>query len=143
MNIGIKKLLDEMLRYSESPSIKNEWNFLNEADKLMKKEEGIYHLICHLVNWLDPLMLKLPDFDAKKLELRGSEGIDYDSYINSMNKLFKYCPELNYIFNLKDEVIYFNPELTLEEKKGIRDFIDKNRERRVTNFYIPVKKREE
>ncbi|WBX76587.1 hypothetical protein PG911_18545 [Tenacibaculum ovolyticum] len=143
MNIGIKKLLDEMLRYSESPSIKNEWNFLNEADKLMKKEEGIYHLICHLVNWLDPLMLKLPDFDAKKLELRGSEGIDYDSYINSMNKLFKYCPELNYIFNLKDEVIYFNPELTLEDKKGIRDFIDKNRERRVTNFYIPVKKREE
>ncbi|MEY8862632.1 hypothetical protein AB9K23_13080 [Tenacibaculum singaporense] len=53
---------------------------------------------------------------------------------------FKYCPELNHIFKLKDEIIYFTPELTAEGKKEIRDFVDKNRERKVTNFYIPAKK---
>ncbi|WP_369919207.1 hypothetical protein [Tenacibaculum singaporense] len=41
---------------------------------------------------------------------------------------------------MKDEIIYFTPELTAEGKKEIRDFVDKNRERKVTNFYIPAKK---
>ena len=143
MKTEAKRLLGDMIKYLRTPENIENYEYLKEAFSFMKEREGIYYLVAKLINWLDPVLLNLPDVDSEKIELRGNEGIDYESSIKEMKMFFKYCPELNYIFNLKDEVIYFNPELTLEDKKGIRDFIDKNRERRVTNFYIPVKKREE
>lgn len=85
-------------------------------------------------------MLKLPGLHNDKIELRGNEGIDYDSYINDMNTFFKHCPELNQIFELKEEVIYFNSNLSKKEQEEIRQFVDETRIRKVTNFYIPVDK---
>jgi len=139
MKAEIKNLLNEMIGYSNEPGRERGWNYLNEAIKI--NNEGLYYLTNKLINWLDPFFLQLPDFDNDKIKLRGDQGIDYDSLINEMSQFFKYCPELENIFTLKDEVIYFNSKLSLEEQKEIRQFVDENRQSKVTNFYIPVKKR--
>lgn len=140
MKTEVKTLLGEMLKYLRAPKNIEKYGYLEEAFSFMKDKGGIYHLVAKLINWLDPVLLNLPDVDSEKIELRGNEGIDYESSIKEMEMFFKYCPELNHIFKLKDEIIYFTPELTAEGKKEIRDFVDKNRERKVTNFYIPAKK---
>ena len=132
-----------MIAYLKTRQNVNESNYLKNAHELMQEDNGIYHLIARLINWLDPIFLTLPDIDSKKIELRGNEGIDYDTFINKMKKLFKNCPELKEVFELKNETIYFNSKLTEDEKVEIRNFVDKHRERKVTNFYIRADKNKE
>lgn len=136
MKKEINELLEEMIAYSEDPGQDIKWNYLKKAIDLMGDKEGFYHFLTKLLNWLDPVLLKLSGLNSEKLKLRGSEGIDYGSYIIGMSNFFECCPELNQIFELKDEVIYFNSSLSNKEQEYIREFVDAKSKRKVTNFYI-------
>ncbi|CAA0209443.1 hypothetical protein [Tenacibaculum maritimum] len=140
MRVEVNKLLKEMLAYLTTRKNLNNDNPLKKAHEYMDSDSGVFYLVAKLINWLDPIILSLPDTNAEKLELRGNEGIDYESSIKEMEAFFQNCPDLEIIFRIENEVIYFNSMLSNKEQVEIRNFVGTNRKRKVTNFYIPVDK---
>lgn len=135
MKPEIRQLLSEMLRYKKHDKTSN-YIHLKEAITIMEGKEEIFHLISHLTNWLDPLLSKVLDLDPEQLNLRGNEGLDYSILIKNMHKFFTLCPKLNEIFLLADNIIYFSPTLTKQDKKEIQTYIDKNTTRVANSYYI-------
>ncbi|SEC37203.1 hypothetical protein SAMN04489761_2807 [Tenacibaculum sp. MAR_2009_124] len=142
MKTEVTKLLKEMLRYLKTRKNLSDKGYLKKAHDEIDGSSGVFSLVVKLANWLDPIELSLSDGDSKELKLRGNEGLDYGSSIKDMEAFFRNCPELNLVFRLEKEVVYFSPDLSEDEQIEIREFVKENRERNATNFYIPVKKQD-
>ncbi|WP_299713078.1 hypothetical protein [uncultured Tenacibaculum sp.] len=140
MKTEIKKLLKEMIAYLSDPKKGGVLDYLNKAIELEEEKGDVSLSVSKLMNWLDPLMLKLPDANPEKIELIGEKGVDYDVVIRRFRSVFENCSELSLIFKLDNETILFNPYLTKEDIKELRDYVNENRKRKVTNFYYPVDK---
>ncbi|AZJ34555.1 hypothetical protein [Tenacibaculum singaporense] len=67
MKTEVKTLLKEMIKYLRAPKNIEKDGYLEEAFSFMKEKGGIYHLVAKLINWLDPVLLNLPDVDSEKM----------------------------------------------------------------------------
>ncbi|SEC37066.1 hypothetical protein SAMN04489761_2803 [Tenacibaculum sp. MAR_2009_124] len=138
MKTIIRELLSDMLNYISDE--RGRLKYLGGID-VDSEANQYYHQIRDLVEWLDLRMIKTLKLDPKKLSLIKENSVNPQRYVDRMISLFKKCPELNELFRLDDEYVYFNLSVSEREQNAIRQFIDENRERKVTNFYIPVKER--
>ncbi|MGG8496186.1 hypothetical protein ACQY1Q_07195 [Tenacibaculum sp. TC6] len=136
----VRELLLDMINYISNQ--RDQLKYLGKID-IDSEDDQYYHQIRDLVEWLDLRMMKILKLNPKKLSLTKENFVNPQRYVEKMISLFKKCPELNELFKLGDEYIYFNSTLSEQEQNMIREFMDENRERKVTNFYIPIKKEDE
>lgn len=117
MKTVIKDLLIELTSLGKKPV---ELVLLAKAEKNL----GIDNLLTlkrWLMQWHKKIARGFPSDDYQKDYFQSS-----DVLVPKFEALFKSCPELSALYELKEDKVFFNSSLSNEEKEEIIDYVDKN-----------------
>lgn len=144
MNAIIKKLLLEMISFSNTKKFKKDDSYIKSAYEKIGNEITISR-IQNLLSWLNPRH-HFSDTNLEKYILY-EDFMDAEFYKEEVYKefylLFKYLPELKQIFELKEKHIEFNSSLKKNDIQEIYNFVETNYiidPRRTTRYIKPEEK---
>ncbi len=133
----IKQVVDELMNYNATFNF-NEAKRNQSIFKVIHEKYGFSTIISpldKLLDWIDPFYHK-PYYlrngsTLNKLEIFSDlmEPEDKEEVYTEFKNIFKYCPELNELFVLKQSCIRFNSSLSPEDIQEVYDYINENNNR--------------
>ncbi|WP_066433775.1 hypothetical protein [Chryseobacterium sp. CCH4-E10] len=143
MNTVTQKLLLEIMSYANTRKIENSDIYIKKAQE---KLGGVNFYIRsqNLLSWIDPRdRFAFADLEKYVIYEDFMDPEDFEEVYGEFENLFKYLPELNEIFVLKEKHIEFSPSLSKSDIQEIYHFVETNYfidPRRITRYIIPKQK---
>lgn len=123
----IKKIIDEMIAYTDLKELTSESEFIVKAHNQMGGYPDLMPYVGEIVNWMDSNNDEFDDVDIRKLNLF-EEGIDNEYVYNRYVGLFKWVPELTQLFVLNDQDITYNESFSDNDIFEMRQYVADNHE---------------
>lgn len=124
MNQIIKKLLQEIMSFANTRKVKDTDIYINRAQEKMGSRK-FYIRSSDLLSWIDPRdhysftnKGRYEIFDKEVMERE-----NFEKAYSEFKMLFEYLPELNELFELKEEHIEFNSSLSKKDIQDIYQFV--------------------
>lgn len=134
MDSKIKKLLMDMIDNFDYRVVEKPDNCLLRAKQKLERTIVNSRTLA-LFGWIDPREHNLPDYNPEKYELFDKEFMDQENFENVSREfklVFEHIPELNNLFELKEEHVEFNSALSKNDIQEVYDFIK-------TNYNVPIR----